>query len=171
MREFSPPLTPDQEQAVTRLVVQNPNVQMLLERMSDLEVLVAKQQQLIDDLLAAPDAGKTAAQARAELGGPLRTTPVATLAKVAEAARKYIDATGNEGLAARRLKSGDLLIDLDNPELHSFLPTQYSPAFLYRVIKRANGYTARVTPDDRQLMGWDPTRNHKHAFVYLSAYV
>lgn len=163
-------LTPDQEQQITKLITKHPDVQMLLSRIGDLESETMWLREQLENLTAELEKQtkfRRPKQIAAALGGPLACSPVTVLANTMDGARRYIEATANEGMAARRLPSGDIIVDLEHPELKDFLPANMPPALIYRTIKQTRGYTTRVSASDKAFMGWDESRRTRFAFVFL----
>lgn len=163
-------LTPDQEQQISKLITKHPDVQMLLQRLMDLEgetMWLREQLEYTQTELEKMSKFKRPAQVQAALGGPLLCSPVTVLANTMDGVRRYIEATANEGMAARRLPSGEIVVDLEHPELKDFLPANMPPALVHRTIKQTRGHTTRVSASDRAFMGWDESRRTRYAFVFL----
>lgn len=160
--------TPDQEQAIRRLINGHTDVQMLLSRILELETEVMQLREAVESCTTAVGKNlQSKKAARTALGDGILDSPVALLAQVMTGVRRYVEVTANEGYAARRTIGGDYVIDLEAEELRQHLPPGKAPSYLYRIVRQARGYTRRVNDDERAFMNWNPSRGHKYSLVYL----
>jgi hypothetical protein len=156
--------TQDQLNELEQYVSDHPMVQYLMKRIEEQDAeLISLREQLGEALSKTK---LTPMQTRAAMGQGLLTSPTATLAAVQHSALRYIELTANLGSGARRLPSGELIIDLDDLELKPLLPTNLPTANMYSILKDARRHTRRVFPHEREFMDWPKSR--PHSFVLLS---